>query len=129
MRSDPLDQQRGEPSLQPSAGLFCPLAYTPDKEYVREIADDNPEVPATERRATRSRRLRPEACHGLDRRNCLSRAAARCRKMALSSINPTEWVAMAEQWERLANTSDGTYRLAQALVQLEADISTPQVVH
>jgi hypothetical protein len=33
-------------------------------------------------------------------------AAARCRKAALSSTNPKEWIFMAEQWEWLAETSD-----------------------
>jgi hypothetical protein len=32
-------------------------------------------------------------------------AAARCRKAASSSINPKEWIALAEQWESLADTA------------------------
>jgi hypothetical protein len=35
------------------------------------------------------------------------KAAARCRKTAASSSSPKEWIAMAEQWELLANTEDG----------------------
>ena len=39
------------------------------------------------------------------------KAAARCRKAALSSSDPKEWIAMAEQWEWLADTADGSWLL------------------
>ena len=35
-------------------------------------------------------------------------AAARCRKAASSSISPKEWIALAEQWELLADTEEAT---------------------
>jgi len=38
-------------------------------------------------------------------------AAARCRKAALSSSDPKEWIAMAEQWEWLADTANGSWLL------------------
>jgi len=37
-------------------------------------------------------------------------AAARCRKTAMSSTSPKEWILMAEKWEWLANTSEGSYQ-------------------
>jgi hypothetical protein len=36
-------------------------------------------------------------------------SAARCRKAASSSTNPKEWISMAEQWELLGDTEDGSY--------------------
>jgi hypothetical protein len=55
--------------------------------------------------------------------------AERCRKIARSSRNSKEWIAMAEQWDRLADTSgDGMDRLAQALTQLEADRSASKAI-
>jgi hypothetical protein len=39
-------------------------------------------------------------------------AAARCRKTARSSTDPKEWIAMAEQWEWLADTADGSWLLS-----------------
>jgi hypothetical protein len=39
-------------------------------------------------------------------------AAARCRKAARSSGDPKEWIAMAEQWEWLADTADGSWLLS-----------------
>jgi hypothetical protein len=38
-------------------------------------------------------------------------AAARCREAARSSANPREWIVMAEQWEWLADTADGSWLL------------------
>ena len=38
-------------------------------------------------------------------------AAARCRKTARSSGDAKEWIAMAEQWEWLADTADGSWLL------------------
>jgi hypothetical protein len=54
---------------------------------------------------------------------CLE-AAARCRKIALSAATPKEWIVMAEQWEWLAETSDGTHLLARELARLEPGVST-----
>ena len=39
--------------------------------------------------------------------NACREAASRCRKMASSSTNSKEWIAMAEQWELLADTEQG----------------------
>jgi hypothetical protein len=40
-------------------------------------------------------------------------AAARCRMAALSSSgDPRAWIAMAEQWEWLANTANGSWLLS-----------------
>jgi hypothetical protein len=41
--------------------------------------------------------------------NVYREAAARCRKAALSSSDPKEWIAMAEQWEWLADTANGSW--------------------
>jgi hypothetical protein len=38
-------------------------------------------------------------------------AAARCRKAALSSTDSKEWIVMAEQWEWLADTANGSWLL------------------
>jgi hypothetical protein len=37
------------------------------------------------------------------------KAAARCRKTASASMNPKEWIRMAEDWELLADAEDGSY--------------------
>jgi hypothetical protein len=39
-------------------------------------------------------------------------AAARCRKAARSSSDSKEWIAMAKQWEWLADTADGSWLLS-----------------
>jgi hypothetical protein len=39
-------------------------------------------------------------------------AAARCRKAAGRSTDPKEWITMAEQWEWLADTADGSWLLS-----------------
>jgi hypothetical protein len=36
-------------------------------------------------------------------------SAARCRKTALSSSDPKEWIVMAGQWEWLADTANGSW--------------------
>jgi hypothetical protein len=36
-------------------------------------------------------------------------AAVRCRKAALSSTDSKVWIVMAEQWEWLADTADGSW--------------------
>jgi hypothetical protein len=38
--------------------------------------------------------------------NSYRSSAARCRKAALSSTNPKDWIAMAEQWESLADNEE-----------------------
>jgi hypothetical protein len=38
-------------------------------------------------------------------------AAARCRKAAQSSTDPKDWIIMAEQWEWLAETANGSWLL------------------
>jgi hypothetical protein len=51
-------------------------------------------------------------------------AAAKCRKAALSSANPQQRIVMAEQWEWLAKTSDGTYLLARACAKFETELES-----
>jgi hypothetical protein len=48
---------------------------------------------------------------------------AKCRKAALSSADPEQWVLLAELREWLANTPDGTCLLAKAIFQFEAEAS------
>jgi hypothetical protein len=38
-------------------------------------------------------------------------AAESCRKAGRSSTSPKEWIVMAEQWEWLADTADGSWLL------------------
>lgn len=47
-------------------------------------------------------------------------AAARCRKAALSSTDPKEWILMAEQWDWLADTADGSCAMPSTLAGFEA---------
>jgi hypothetical protein len=60
-------------------------------------------------------------------------AAARCRKEARSSTNPKEWVAMAEQWEWLADTANGSWLAPskgrdndERFLDLRADVSAAE---
>ena len=48
--------------------------------------------------------------------NTCREAAAKCRQEALSSADPEQWIDLAEEWERLADTTNGT---ARELAQLE----------
>jgi hypothetical protein len=43
--------------------------------------------------------------------NVYREAAARCRKAARSSSDSKEWIALAEQWEWLADTANGLWIL------------------
>jgi hypothetical protein len=51
-------------------------------------------------------------------------AAAKCRKGALSSANPKQWIDLAEQWEWLADTAGWS-----SLFEARASAPTPSPPH
>jgi hypothetical protein len=56
-------------------------------------------------------------------------AAARCRKASVSSTTPKEWIAMAEQWEWLADTANGPWRLLSSKSRDDRGERSPDLKH
>ena len=55
------------------------------------------------------------------------KAAARCRKLAASGVNPKEWSAMAEQWDLLADTADDPFLAPSKYAQSSDAASVPRL--